>query len=333
VPKWDESLRVAVCAHVYYPDVLDEILERTRTIPIAYAMFITTATTENKVIIEARCAEAGVKADIRVVGQNRGRDMSSLFIDLKDVVLEGGYDLICRLHSKRSPQVNPAIGTYFKHYLFDSVLASPAYTSHLLDFLVSHPHVGMAFAPMIHTGYPTMGHAWFSNRPTFEKIMKDLDCEVPLEPVSPIAAYGTVFWFRPHALRPLFEDAYVYEDYNPEPNHFDGGLAHGLERVMTYLAQARGYMAATVWPDYVAAQSTTLMEYKMDSLYSHFRDNRTTPHSRLLKSLLREPGELIPSLPFFRLRTPQFMRNFERRVRPTIKAVAKSLGLARPPKS
>lgn len=332
-PKWDRNLRIAVCAHVYYPDVLAEILERSRNIPAAYDMFITTASAENKTIIEARCAEAGISADVRVVQQNRGRDMSSFFIDLKDVVVNGGYDLICRLHSKRSPQVNPSIGMYFKHYIFDAVLASPAYTSHLLDFLVTHPHVGMAFAPMIHTGYPTMGHAWFDNRAIFARIMKELECEAPPEPYSPIAAYGTVYWFRPDALRPLFEDRYGYEDYNPEPNHLDGGLAHGQERVMTYVAQARGYMTATVWPDYVAAQGSTLMEYKMDSLYSHFRAGTTGPHSRLMKLITEKPDKLLPGLPRLRWKTPDFMRDFEKRNRPMIKRLGKRLGLSKPLKS
>ena len=331
-PKWDQGLRIAVCAHVYYPDVLDEILERTRNIPTAHDLFITTATAENKAVIEARCAEAGITADVRVVQQNRGRDMSSLFIDLKDVVLEGRYDLICRLHSKRSPQVNPATGTYFKNYIFDFVLASLAYTSHLLDFLVANPHVGMAFAPMIHTGYATMGNGWFANREVFAQIMKDLDCAVPAEPYSPIAAYGTVFWFRPEALRPLFEGRYGYADYNQEPNHVDGGLAHGQERAMTYVAQARGYMTATVWPDYVAAQSSTLMEFKMDTLYSHFQHVHTSPHSILLKYFEVTQLEGVLTLRKRQSLTPRFMKSFERRNRQNIKNLAKRLGIERPRK-
>jgi lipopolysaccharide biosynthesis protein len=327
VPKWDQNLRIAVCAHVYYPDVLAEILECTRNIPTAFDMFITTASTENKAIIEARCAEAGLTADVRVVQQNRGRDMSAFFIDLKDVVTEGGYDLICRLHSKRSPQVNPSTGNYFKQFIFDSVLASPAYTSHLLDFLVAHPHVGMAFAPMIHTGYATMGQAWFKNREIFAQILKDMDCTVQDEPYSPIAAFGTVYWFRPEALRPFFEGQYGYEDYNQEPNHTDGGLAHGQERALTYVAQARGYMTATVWPDYVAAQSSTLMEYKMDSLYTHIKSGYTAPHGKLMSLLKNKKLEAV--LGKSRLvPTPDFLRNFEKRNRPKIKRLGKLLRIA-----
>jgi lipopolysaccharide biosynthesis protein len=317
-PKWSPDLKIAVCAHVYYTESFEEIHERASTIPTDYDFFMTTASEEKKAILEAKCASRGVKATVRVVGQNRGRDMSSLFIDLKDVVLDGNYDLICRLHSKKSPQVNASTGNYFKKLIFESVLASREYTSHLLDFFATHPHIGMAFAPMIHTGYGTMGHAWFANRDIFAQILAELGCKVPAEPYSPIAVYGTVFWFRPDALRPMFQDKYHYEDYNQEPSHVDGGLAHGQERAMTYIAQARGYMSATVWPDSIAGQASTLMEYKMDSLYSHFPQKFSAPHSLLLSFVNGKER---------RMRTPKALRDFEKKHRPMIKKIGALIGV------
>ncbi|SDK62024.1 rhamnan synthesis F family protein [Aliiruegeria lutimaris] len=325
-PQWDSSLRIAACAHIYYPEAFDEIYARVSNIPHDFDFYVTTASEENKAVLEGKCAEAGITADIRVVGENRGRDMSSLYIDLKDVVMDKNYDLICRLHSKKSPQVHPTTGKYFKNLIFDSVLANRAYTSHLLDFLVTHPHVGMAFAPMIHTGYRTMGHAWYDNRPVFSTILADLNCTVPEEPFSPLAAYGTVYWFRPDALRPMFDDQYQYCQYNKEPDHLDGGLAHGQERAMTYVAQSRGYMSATVWPDFVAAQSTTLMEYKMDSLYSNFPMSKVAPHSNLMayvSGLVESKTESRR----YRLRTPRPLRQFEEYCRPAVKMVGAALGI------
>jgi rhamnosyltransferase len=317
-PDWDPDLKIAVCAHVYYTESFEEIYERACNIPHAYDLYMTTASEEKKSILEEKCASLGIEADVRVVGQNRGRDMSSLFIDLKDVVVSKDYDLICRLHSKKSPQVHPSTGRFFKNYIFDSILASREYTSHLLDFFAAHPHVGMAFPPLIHTGYRSMGHAWYVNHGIFAQILSELDYTVPEEPYSPLSPYGTVFWFRPDALRPMFEDRYKYEDYNKEPNHVDGSLAHGQERVMSYIAQARGYMSATIWPDFVAAQSTTLMEYKMDSLYSHFPQRYAAPHSTLMSYVKGEKRTW---------RTPKTLRQFEEYCRPTVKKVGAALGI------
>lgn len=317
-PKWDASLKVAVCAHIYYEEAFEEIYARACNIPTDFDLYITTSSQDKKEILDEKCAKAGVKADVRVVGKNQGRDMSSLFIDLKDVVIDKDYDLICRLHSKKSPQVNPSTGNYFKNLIFDSVLASREYTSHLFDFFMTHPQVGMAFAPLIHTGYGSMGHAWFSNRGIFGEILDDLGYKVPREPYSALAAYGTVFWFRPDALRPMFDGKYEYSDYNEEPNHIDGGLAHGQERAMTYVAQARGYMSATVWPDHMAAQSTTLMEYKMDSLYTHFEQKHVAPHRHLMTHV---GGNMKV------VKNRRIMHEFEVFCRPTVKKIGAFFGI------
>lgn len=322
-PQWDASLKIAVCAHIFYPDTFSEIYDRAKNIPHPYDFYITTASEDKKKVIEEKCANVGVQADVRVVGQNRGRDLAALFIDHKDVVLENDYDLICRLHSKMSPQVNRSIGRYFRNFIFDSVLATPDYASHVLDFFAKHPHVGMAFAPMIHTGYPSMGHAWFVNRDMFAEIMEDLDCTPPEEPYSPLSPFGSVFWFRPDALRPMFEENYEYSQYNEEPHHTDGSLAHGQERAMSYLAQARGYMSATIWPDFVAAQSTTFMEYKMDSLYSHIPQKMTASHRKLIRHMSRGPISKY----LRELRAPGVLRRFEKRLRPGVKKLGAALGV------
>ena len=58
---------------------------------------------------------------------------------------------------------------------------------------------------MIPIGYPTMGRAWWSNKPGFEKLAAELGIHVPLDDVSPLAPYGPMFVARPEALRLLKE--------------------------------------------------------------------------------------------------------------------------------
>ena len=103
---------IAVCAHVYYTDMLEEILSLTDTIPVPYDFIATTDTEAKKATIEQ--AVAGRKnirnVIVRVVEQNRGRDMSALFITCRDLFLDDRYSLVCRLHTKKSPQSARARG-------------------------------------------------------------------------------------------------------------------------------------------------------------------------------------------------------------------------------
>lgn len=41
---------------------------------------------------------------------------------------------------------------------------------------------------MVHIGYPTLGHAWYSNKPLCLEIAKKLNINVPFDDISPFAA-------------------------------------------------------------------------------------------------------------------------------------------------
>ena len=64
---------------------------------------------------------AGAK-EVRVVAQNRGRDMLSLFITFRDVMLSGEYALPLRLHFNRTPQMAWQIGRSLKRHLVESLV-------------------------------------------------------------------------------------------------------------------------------------------------------------------------------------------------------------------
>lgn len=257
--------RIAVCAHVYYTDMLEELLQLSDTIPVPYDFIATTETEEKKAFIEQ--AAAGRKnireVIVRVVERNRGRDMSSLFITCRDLFLDNRYELVCRLHTKKSPQVAAGRANMFKRHMFENLLNSPGYTTNVLDMFHDKPWIGVAVPPLVHIGYPTMGHVWFSNLEKAEIFKQGLDLKVNFDPETPVGAFGTMFWFRPRALRKLFAHQWSWEDFNPEPHHVDGGLAHVLERLICYVAQDAGYATQQIINSRLAGWNFSMLEYKL----------------------------------------------------------------------
>ena len=92
---------------------------------------------------------------------------------------------------------------------------------------------------------------------------------MPFDDISPFAAYGTMFWFRPKALRKLFEYNWKFEDFNKEPMHYDGSLAHVLERLLAYAAHDAGYLACNIMSSEMMELNYTKLEYKMQRLVSN----------------------------------------------------------------
>ena len=142
--------------------------------------------------------------------------------------------------------------------------------SSLFDLLEKpdHRNVGVVVPPVVHIGFGTLGHSWFSNKEPLEKLAKEMKINVPLDADTPVAAYGTMYWFRPKALEPMFRYDWKWEDYNAEPNHIDGGLAHVQERLLCYCAQQQGYRTLAVMSAAQAAKNYLKLEYKHQILSS-----------------------------------------------------------------
>jgi lipopolysaccharide biosynthesis protein len=119
---------VAVFIHAFYADMMPELWAQIVKFPMPAHLFLSTASPDNKAAIERFLDDQGWPAadrTVRVVAQNRGRDMSALFITFRDVALSGRYDIALRLHSKRTPQVTRQVAAGFKAHLFDNLVHSP----------------------------------------------------------------------------------------------------------------------------------------------------------------------------------------------------------------
>jgi rhamnosyltransferase len=164
------------------------------------------------------------------------------------------------------------IGQSFKHHLIENLAPSRRFVKSLFDLLEQpeYRNVGVIAPPIVHIGFGTLGHSWYSNREPLEKIAKELKIEVPLDRDTPVAPYGTMYWFRPKALEPMFRYDWKWEDYNAEPNHTDGGLAHVQERLICYCAQSQGFRTLAVMSSGQAQRNYLKLEYKHQLLAGRF---------------------------------------------------------------
>lgn len=286
--------RIAVCVHVYYVDMVEEILAMCRNIPCNFDFIATTDTEIKADLIKAMCVgESNIRQVIvRVMPVNRGRDMSSLFIACRDLFLDDRYDLVCRLHTKKSPQVDGARSNLFKRHMFENLMNSQGYVSNILDMFEDRPWLGLAVPPAVHISFSALGMGWFANKSRASELASSLDLRVKFDKHSPIAAYGTMFWFRPKALRKLFEHQWRYEDFNEEPHHVDGGLAHALERLIGYVCQDAGYVVQQVFSSQQVGYNYSMLEFK----YAEMSANIQAPfhHQVWMMRQWHEAGNPLP---------------------------------------
>ena len=263
---------VGVFVHAFYANMIEEFWILIARMPKPYKIYVSTAADSHREMICDFLLKQGLtqdEFDVRVVEANRGRDMSSLFITFRDVIMAEEHQLCLRLHSKRTPQVSRQVGTSFKNHLFDNLAPSTRYIENLYDLIEENPEIGLAMPPTIHIGFATLGHSWFNNRGPFDKIVHEMGLDVPIDPNTPLAPYGTMYWFRSDALRRMFEWEWRWDQYNQEPMHVDGGLAHVQERLIPYVVQDKGYRVISIMTPQSAARNYAKLEYKLQRIASH----------------------------------------------------------------
>ena len=134
---------VAVQAHIFYEDIINEITNKTNNIPIKFDLYITTDTKPKMKFIKNyidKYSKANI-VTIKII-ENKGRDILPFLIQMGEVI--GKYKYLCHLHSKKSPHV-PELGEKWRTYLFYNLLGTTEIISEILSDFEMNDKLGLIF--------------------------------------------------------------------------------------------------------------------------------------------------------------------------------------------
>lgn len=250
-----QDAKIALVMHLYFEDLLDDSYHYASSMPEQSDIYITTNTPEKAAAIRERFKDLACnKLDVRVI-ENRGRDVSSILVGVKDVIMD--YDIACFVHDKKTAQVSPGtVGASFGYKCFENTLSNKAYVANVIHTFRQNKRLGLLTPPEPNHSafFPTIGCEWGPNFQVTKDLAEKLHLTVPIEVEKPpIAPFGTMFWFRPKAMQPLFAKDWQYEDFPPEPNNIDGTLLHAIERIYPFVVQQAGFYPAIGMTDKFAA--------------------------------------------------------------------------------
>lgn len=260
-----EKRRIALAMHLYFMDMLDQSAAFAAKFPPQTDVFISTDSESKTQQIEQAFASLKLHSVTVLVVENRGRDVAAFLCDLAPNLQE--YDYACFMHDKKAIQTKPgSVGASFGYVCNENVCKNAAHVLNVLCEFEKDPYLGILCPP-----YPTHGlyfmnmcsGGWGPNFENTKKLMKELGIDVPISgEESPIAPFGSVFWFRPKALEPLFSHGWKHEDFPPEPLPQDGTISHAIERIYPFVAQAAGYYPAVVMSSsFAVLRNDTMQAY------------------------------------------------------------------------
>jgi rhamnosyltransferase len=261
--KATADLKVALLMHCYYPELFADARALAERMPAHADVYLTTNTEEKAT--QLRNAFQGVSGLIGVyVIPNRGRSESALIIELAKVAKD--YDLCCFWKEKKSVHAEITMAEEWAKRIDDNLLFSPTYIENVLITFMENPRLGLLApaAPNHSKLLDVLGHEWMlENYDNVLELYREMDLHVPIsEDIPPLAPFGGAFWFRPEALRKLFEKGWTYEDFPAEPLKTDSTLLHAIERLYPFVVQDAGYYPAYVLnQEYAAKEILTLSSY------------------------------------------------------------------------
>ena len=295
VAREPKPQKVALIAHLYYMDLLEPTLAYVKSMPEGTDLILTVGSQEKAELVEEACKDLPYNVTVRLI-ENRGRDVSALLVGCKDIIHD--YDLVCFTHDKKVTQVRPySVGDGFAIKCFENLLATRDFVKNVIATFDAEPRLGLlAPTPPNHGDYfPLFSMGW---GPNFERtktlLEKELNLSVPIdESKSPIAPLGTMFWFRPAALKPLFDHDWTWEEFPPEPNNIDGTVLHAIERAYGYVAQASGYFCGWLFSDsFARIEITSLSHYVQDFTYAVAENGILGYEDDMVSNLFRRGVEL-----------------------------------------
>jgi lipopolysaccharide biosynthesis protein len=232
------GVHIAVVAHIFYPELIDEICSVLKNIIEPFDLFVTTPYEGAISKIFDRFSLYAATIVISVT-ENRGRDIGP-FLALHRRRLLDPYEAILKLHSKRSNYSEK--GGHWRQILFRE-LCGDATTVQTSLRLLRRSQVGIV-GP--HDYYLSHESFWGGNRQRARILLMAASGATNTSPVQLGFFAGSMFWYRPAALASLHSIPEALLAFEAESGQQDATLAHVFERIFCEVARRSGFIATSV---------------------------------------------------------------------------------------
>lgn len=232
-----KGVRVAVVIHLYYYDLLEEILSYLKNFAEPFDLYVTTPFEADVASIIDFSSVIANSVTVHV-SENRGRDIGP-FLSLYLTGCLDHYIAVLKLHSKKSKY--SASGDEWRRSIYGSLMGSSLIIAKVIN-LFNTRNVGIV-GP--HQYYLSHDRFWGANQQTVATTLSALG--VPPAHITSLGFFaGSMFWVSPKALAPLKKLPHSYLEFPEETGIQDGTVAHAFERIFCPLSRSLGFTTSSL---------------------------------------------------------------------------------------
>jgi GT2 family glycosyltransferase len=232
--------RIAVFCHIHYNEVVEDIIDCIRPLSQCASFHFTFSSEETLRLTQSEFSsqiQSGEGSSSFELCENIGRDLIPF---VQSIERHGkNYDLILKIHGKRSADSEIISGSDWRAYLTNNLIGSCSNVLAITRLFDSDPKLGIVYPPHYENvfQYCTWG-ASLTSKPAAE-LEESLALDKDDNKIISFPS-GSMFWARPEALSCWVSLIKSY-DIEQEPLPRDGTTLHFFERALPYALIAAGH--------------------------------------------------------------------------------------------
>ena len=247
---YNDKITIAIQIHIFYEDLLKEIINKINIIPLKYDLYISTISEEKKKFIK-KCLINSTANNYEIhIYENIGRDVFPFIKQMKKKIKN--YKYICHIHTKKTAQ-KKFLGTNWREYLYGNLIGNKEIILEIINDFEQNKKLGFLF-PEAYYGiikgiedYDNTNIALnIHNKKYMNLLLKKMfqNFQIGEKLIFPA---GNMFWAKTKAIYQIFN---VRLKYPKESNQTNDTIMHAIERIWLYLVKLNGYYYKTIFKKY-----------------------------------------------------------------------------------
>ena len=237
--------KIAVQIHIFYDDLIEDIINKVNNIPAKFDLFITITSKGLYNIIKNYVKEFSKAINYEIlILKNKGRDVLPFLTQMQTKFRR--YKYLCHIHTKKSKTSKiKDQGFHWRKYLYNNLLGNGKIISEFLYDFEKNKKLGFIFPEAFfgiikHFYLLTNGTKYWMN---FLASKLFLNCKIGKLLNFPA---GNMFWAKVEAIFQIF--LYDFSKYFPdEKNQTNDTIMHGIERIWLYLVKYNHFFYKSIF--------------------------------------------------------------------------------------
>ena len=225
---------VAIQAHIFYQELIKEVIDKTNNIPVKFDLYISTDTDSKMRYFKTYSEKHSHSNNIFInVFENKGKDVFPFLTQMKEVYAK--YKYFCHIHSKNPNE--PSFRNLWRVHLVENLLGSSELISEILSDFENNNNLGVIYPENFYKVVVYTMNVGYGDKKAMNYLLDKMFPGYYVSNKYFDFPAGSMFWARTEAVYQIFK----LDLKNGVPKDVYDFLPYAIERIWLFVAKLNGF--------------------------------------------------------------------------------------------